>query len=82
MDVSFQLYSARDAGPWPETLKHLAAAGYTQVEGFAGVYGDAAGFKGLLAGAYDDLPEQAFYMVGPMEEAQEKAIAMAKDVEG
>jgi len=41
-----------------------------------------AGFKGLLAGQYDDLPEQAFYMVGPMEEVQEKAIAMAKDVEG
>ena len=25
-----------------------------------------AGFKGLLAGAYDDLPEAPFYMVGPI----------------
>merc|ERR1712118_421038 len=41
-----------------------------------------SGFKGLLAGQYDDLPEQAFYMVGPMEEVHEKAAAMAKDVEG
>ncbi|TQV82699.1 F0F1 ATP synthase subunit beta [Exilibacterium tricleocarpae] len=30
-------------------------------------------FKGILAGDYDDLPEQAFYMVGPIEEAVEKA---------
>ncbi len=31
------------------------------------------GFKGLLDGAYDDLPEAAFYMVGNIEEAKEKA---------
>jgi F-type H+-transporting ATPase subunit beta len=30
-------------------------------------------FKGLLAGDYDHLPEQAFYMVGTIEEAVEKA---------
>jgi len=41
-----------------------------------------AGFKGLLAGQYDDLPEQAFYMVGAMEEVLDKAASMAKDVEG
>jgi ATP synthase F1 beta subunit len=40
-----------------------------------------AGFKGLLTGQYDDLPEQAFYMVGPIEEAVEKAEAMAKEAE-
>ena len=32
-----------------------------------------SGFKGILAGDYDDLPEQAFYMVGSIEEAVEKA---------
>jgi F-type H+-transporting ATPase subunit beta len=32
-----------------------------------------AGFKGILAGEYDDLPEQAIYMVGSIEEAVEKA---------
>lgn len=31
------------------------------------------GFKGILEGQYDDLPEQAFYMVGSIEEAVEKA---------
>ncbi|HEU4481208.1 MAG TPA: F0F1 ATP synthase subunit beta [Actinomycetota bacterium] len=30
-------------------------------------------FKGLAEGEYDDLPEQAFYMVGGIEEAKEKA---------
>lgn len=32
-----------------------------------------AGFKGILAGDYDHLPEQAFSMVGTIEEAVEKA---------
>jgi F-type H+-transporting ATPase subunit beta len=32
-----------------------------------------AGFKGILNGDYDHLPEQAFYMVGSIEEAVEKA---------
>jgi F-type H+-transporting ATPase subunit beta len=31
------------------------------------------GFKGIIEGKYDDLPEQAFYMVGTIEEAVEKA---------
>jgi len=35
-------------------------------------------FKGLVEGKYDDLPEQAFYMVGTIEEAVEKAEQMAK----
>jgi F-type H+-transporting ATPase subunit beta len=31
------------------------------------------GFKGIVAGEYDHLPEQAFYMVGSIEEAVEQA---------
>ena len=31
------------------------------------------GFKGIVEGEYDSLPEQAFYMVGSIEEAVEKA---------
>ncbi|WP_369600504.1 F0F1 ATP synthase subunit beta [Hahella sp. SMD15-11] len=34
------------------------------------------GFKGILDGQYDDLPEQAFYMVGSIDEAVEKAKTM------
>ena len=32
-----------------------------------------AGFKGIIAGEYDHLPEQAFYMVGGIDEAVERA---------
>ncbi len=32
-----------------------------------------AAFKGIIAGEYDDLPEQAFYMVGTIDEVVEKA---------
>ena len=37
------------------------------------------GFKGLVEGKYDDLPEAAFYMVGKIEEAEEKAKKMATE---
>jgi F-type H+-transporting ATPase subunit beta len=35
------------------------------------------GFKGIVDGDYDHLPEQAFYMVGSIEEAAEKAKKLA-----
>lgn len=35
-----------------------------------------AGFKGILSGEYDHLPEQAFYMVGSIEQAVEKAATL------
>ena len=37
------------------------------------------GFKGLVAGEYDELPEAAFYMVGTIEEAVQKARKMAAE---
>ncbi|MEP1573305.1 MAG: F0F1 ATP synthase subunit beta [Roseibium album] len=37
------------------------------------------GFKGLVDGEYDHLPEAAFYMVGSMEEAIEKAQKLAAE---
>ncbi len=37
------------------------------------------GFKGILAGEYDDLPEAAFYMCGSIDEAVEKAKVMAAE---
>ncbi|WP_410209814.1 F0F1 ATP synthase subunit beta [Aquirhabdus sp.] len=36
-----------------------------------------AGFKGIIAGDYDHMPEQAFYMVGGIEEAVAKAEKLA-----
>jgi F-type H+/Na+-transporting ATPase subunit beta len=37
------------------------------------------GFKGIVAGEYDDMPESAFYMVGTIEEAVEKSRKMAAE---
>ncbi len=48
-----------------------------QFTGMAGKYVKLSdtikSFKGLIAGEFDNLPEQAFYMVGTIEEAIEKA---------
>ena len=37
------------------------------------------GFKGLVEGKYDHLPEAAFYMVGSIDEAIEKAQKLAAE---
>ena len=53
---------------------------FTVGEVFTGISGEyvsvddtVRGFKELVEGVHDDLPEQAFYMVGPIEQAVEKA---------
>lgn len=51
--------------------------------GTPGVFVDLAetikGFKGLIEGDYDHIPEMAFYMVGTIDEALEKAQRMAAE---
>ncbi|HTZ35588.1 MAG TPA: F0F1 ATP synthase subunit beta [Stellaceae bacterium] len=37
------------------------------------------GFKGIVAGEYDEMPEASFYMVGTIEEAVDKARKMASE---
>ena len=37
------------------------------------------GFKGIVAGDYDEMPEASFYMVGTIEEAVDKARKMAAE---
>lgn len=48
MNWSFQLYSARNFQPWDKVLKTVADAGYTQVEGFGGLYDDPKWLKAEL----------------------------------
>ena len=48
MDVSFQLYSAREFTPWPKVFETVARLGYAQVEGFNGVFEDVAAIRALL----------------------------------
>ena len=51
--------------------------------GFPGKYVEISdtikGFKDLCSGKYDDIPEAAFYLVGTIDEALEKAKKMAKE---
>ena len=52
----------------------FVAAQFTGIEGkFVSVPDTVKGFKEIIEGKHDDLPEQAFYMVGGIEEAVEKA---------
>ncbi len=52
---------------------HVAEV-FTGVPGkFVDLADTISGFKGIIEGLYDDLPEAAFYMVGTIEEAIEKA---------
>ncbi len=52
----------------------FVAAQFTGTDGkFVSVQDTVRGFREILEGKHDDLPEQAFYMVGGIEEAIEKA---------
>lgn len=48
MDLSFQLYSSRSVPSQAEFIKKLSGLGYTQVEGFGGVYDDIANLKDTM----------------------------------
>jgi F-type H+-transporting ATPase subunit beta len=65
-------------------LQRFLSQPFFVAEVFSGVPGKyvslketIAGFKAIVNGEYDHLPEQAFYMVGSIEEAVEKAEKMA-----
>ena len=49
MDFSYQLYSSRNFPPIDDVLGRLAKIGYKQVEGFGGLYADAAGLAASLS---------------------------------
>lgn len=57
----------------------FVAAQFTGVEGkYVKLADTIRGFRELVDGKHDDLPEQAFYMVGTIEEARAKAEKLAK----
>jgi F-type H+-transporting ATPase subunit beta len=56
----------------------FVAAPFTGLEGkYVKIEDTIKGFKEIVEGKHDDLPEQAFYMVGTIEDAQERAKTMA-----
>jgi len=66
-------------------IQRFMAQPFQVAEAFTGMQGklvDLAdtikGFKAIADGAYDDLPESAFYMIGPIEEAVGKAKDLLK----
>src|SRR3954465_7128248 len=55
----------------------FVAAQFTGLEGkYVKIEDTVRSFKEIVAGKYDDVPEQAFYMVGTIDEALEKAEKM------
>ena len=50
---------------------------FTGAEGrYVKIADTVKGFKAIVEGQYDDIPEQAFYMKGPIEEVVEAAEKM------
>jgi F-type H+-transporting ATPase subunit beta len=57
----------------------FVAQQFTGLEGrYVKIADTVAGFKEIIDGKCDDMPEQAFYMVGTMDEARQRAEQMTK----
>jgi F-type H+-transporting ATPase subunit beta len=57
----------------------FVATQFTGIEGrYVKIADTIKGFREIVDGKCDDMPEQAFYMVGTIEEAREKAAQLAK----
>lgn len=78
MDISYQLYSSRDGGAWTDTIAMLAAAGYTQVEGFGGVYDDPGAFRALLDQHGLTMPSAHFFPLDTFENHFEDTLQTAR----
>ena len=56
----------------------FVAQQFTGLEGkYVKIADNVRAFKEIVEGKHDDVPEQAFYMVGTIEEVREKAEKMA-----
>lgn len=80
MTLSFQLYSARNFLPWTSVIPRLAELGYTQVEGFGGVYADASGLRDLLDSHSMTMTSGHFFPLGELEEDLEVSLALASEL--
>lgn len=78
MDVSFQLYSARNFMPWSDVYKIVATLGYTQVEGFGGVYEDPAATRAMLEQNGLTMPSGHFFPISSFEDAFNTTLTTAK----
>jgi F-type H+-transporting ATPase subunit beta len=67
------VYRARKIQRFLSQPFHVAEVFTGQKGKYVALKDTIRGFKAIIAGEYDHLPEQAFYMVGTIEEASEKA---------
>lgn len=77
MDIAYQLYCSRNFLPLPDTLRMLAAAGYSSVEAYGGLLGDIDGLARALnsAGLTMDSTHMGLDMV---EGDPDRAVQVAK----
>ena len=78
MHLSFQLYSARNFLPWSSVIPRLAELGYTQVEGFGGVYAEAQSLRDLLDNHGITMPSGHYFPLSELEEGLETSLEAAK----
>lgn len=75
--ISFQLYSARKFGAWEQIIEHLAKCGYSEVEGFGGVYEDPAAFRAALDSHGLSMPSGHF-PIEMLEKNRPKVLSIVK----
>lgn len=76
---SYQLYSSRNHGPLADTLAMLARAGYSEVEGYGGVYGDPKALRSALDAAGLVMPSGHF-AVETLESKPREVLTLARTV--
>jgi F-type H+-transporting ATPase subunit beta len=72
-DQKLTVYRARKIQRFLSQPFHVAEAFTGSPGKYVKLADTIKGFKGITEGLYDDVPEQAFYMVGTIEEALERA---------
>ncbi|MEP0940589.1 MAG: sugar phosphate isomerase/epimerase [Rhizobiaceae bacterium] len=78
-DLSYQLYSSRNFPPLGDTLSMLADLGYTQVEGYGGLYEDLETLAAALKSAGLTMPSGHFGL-DMLEDDPDQALKVAKAV--
>ncbi|MBB2971636.1 sugar phosphate isomerase/epimerase [Mesorhizobium sp. RMAD-H1] len=76
-EFSYQLYSSRNFPPLADTLAMLKHAGYRNVEGYGGVYGDLAGLKKGLGDNGLAMPTGHFG-IDMLEKEQDRVLEIAQ----
>lgn len=77
MTIAYQLYCSRNFPPLPDTLRMLAKAGYTHVEGFGGLFEDVEGLRRGLNSAGLEM-SSAHMGLDLVEDDPDRALSIAK----